>query len=135
MSPVDTIMQPIEQHVNKLFVPESSANWRAGEPPALAAHSRRDIRSGGEVGYVLLPTASTRKYAEQTKARLGARGLKGEAAKRREKLRFLTRESLQMRNLLSKYAEAVLADIVRKMKEREARERDEGSDEEDDDDE
>ena len=45
---------------------------------------------------------------------------KGEAAKRREKLRFLTRESVQMRNLLSKYAEAVLADLVKKMKEREA---------------
>ena len=38
------------------------------------------LASGGEVGYALLPTASTRKYAEQTKARLGARGLKGEAA-------------------------------------------------------
>merc|ERR1711988_1979459 len=46
---------------------------------------------------------------------------KGEATKRREKLRFLTRESVQMRNLLSKYAEAVLADLVKKMKEREAR--------------
>ena len=38
------------------------------------------LASGGDVGYALLPTASTRKYAEQTKARLGARGLKGEAA-------------------------------------------------------
>merc|ERR1711988_597346 len=45
---------------------------------------------------------------------------KGDVNKRREKLRFLTRESVQMRNLLSKYAEAVLADIVKKMKEREA---------------
>jgi len=43
---------------------------------------------------------------------------KGELNKRREKLRFLTRESVQMRNLLSKYAEAVLADLVRRMKER-----------------
>jgi hypothetical protein len=51
---------------------------------------------------------------------------KDEAAKRREKLRFLTRESLQMRILLSKYAEAVLADIVKRMKEREARRRAEG---------
>jgi len=62
---------------------------------------------------------------------------KGEVAKRREKLRFLTRESLQMRNLLSKYAEAVLADIVKRMREREARQRAEGAEgeeEEDDDD-
>ena len=59
---------------------------------------------------------------------------KGETAKRREKLRFLTRESLQMRNLLSKYAEAVLADIVKRMKEREARQRTEGDDDDDDDD-
>jgi len=44
---------------------------------------------------------------------------KGEVAKRREKLRFLTRESLQMKQLLSKYAKAVLADIVKRMKERE----------------
>ena len=63
---------------------------------------------------------------------------KGEVAKRREKLRFLTRESLQMRNLLSKYAEAVLADIVRRMKEREARAKmeddgEEGDDDDDDD--
>ena len=36
---------------------------------------------------------------------------KGEAAKRREKLRFLTRESLQMRNLLSKYAGPPLAAV------------------------
>ena len=59
--------------------------------------------------------------------------------KRREKLRFLTRESLQMRNLLSKYAEAVLADIVKRMKEREARakakEEEESDDDDDDDDE
>jgi len=60
---------------------------------------------------------------------------KGEVAKRREKLRFLTRESLQMRNLLSKYAEAVLADIVKRMKEREARAKaEEGGDDDDDDD-
>ena len=64
---------------------------------------------------------------------------KMEATKRREKLRFLTRESLQMRNLLSKYAEAVLADIVKRMKEREARakakEEEESDDDDDDDDE
>jgi len=54
---------------------------------------------------------------------------KGEVTKRREKLRFLTRESLQMRNLLSKYAEAVLADIVKRMKEREARARQEREEE------
>jgi len=58
---------------------------------------------------------------------------KGDANKQREKLRFLTRESIQMRNLLSKYAEAVLADIVKKMKEREAM-RAEGDDGDDDDD-
>ena len=41
-----------------------------------------------------------------------------------------------MRNLLSKYAEAVLADIVKRLKEREQRRRDEegdDSDEEEDD--
>ena len=62
---------------------------------------------------------------------------KGEVAKRREKLRFLTRESIQMRNLLSKYAEAVLADIIKKMKEREAMQREqeeEGEEEEEDED-
>jgi len=59
---------------------------------------------------------------------------KGEANKRREKLRFLTRESIQMRNLLSKYAEAVLADIIKKMKEREAMQRDREDGEEDDED-
>jgi len=62
---------------------------------------------------------------------------KGELTKRREKLRFLTRESMQMRNLLSKYAEAVLADLVKRMKEREAAARakgDEGDDDDDDDD-
>ena len=59
---------------------------------------------------------------------------KGEVAKRREKLRFLTRESLQMRNLLSKYAEAVLADIVKRMREREARQRaEDGEDDSDED--
>jgi len=41
---------------------------------------------------------------------------KGEVNKRREKLRFLTRESIQMRTLLSRYAEVVLADLVKKMK-------------------
>ena len=56
---------------------------------------------------------------------------KGEVAKRREKLRFLTRESVQMRNLLSKYSEAVLADIIKKMREREMR-GDDGSEAEDD---
>ena len=62
---------------------------------------------------------------------------KGEVNKRREKLRFLTRESIQMRNLLSKYAEAVLADIIKKMKEREAMQREqeeEGEEEEEDED-
>ena len=62
---------------------------------------------------------------------------KGEVAKRREKLRFLTRESLQMRNLLSKYAEAVLADIVKRMNERQARQKAleaAGEDDDDDDD-
>ena len=61
---------------------------------------------------------------------------KGEANKRREKLRFLTRESIQMRNLLSKYADAVLADIMKKMREREAMQRDrEAGDEDEDEDE
>ena len=41
---------------------------------------------------------------------------KSEVNKRREKLRFLTRESIQMRSLLSRYAEVVLADLVKKMK-------------------
>ena len=59
---------------------------------------------------------------------------KGEATKRREKLRFLTRESVQMRNLLSKYAEAVLADLVKKMKEREAMRNQQGDDDSSDDD-
>ena len=59
---------------------------------------------------------------------------KGEVAKRREKLRFLTRESLQMRNLLSKYAEVVLSDIVKRLKDREARAKLEDGGEEDDDD-
>jgi len=53
---------------------------------------------------------------------------KGELNKRREKLRFLTRESVQMRNLLSKYADAVLADLVKRMKEREAAARARGED-------
>jgi len=44
---------------------------------------------------------------------------KFEASKRREKLRFLTRESVHMKSLLSKYAEAVLADLVKRMKQRE----------------
>ena len=59
---------------------------------------------------------------------------KNEASKRREKLRFLTRESLQMRNLLSKYSEAVLADIVKKIKDRDAQRRAEGNEDDDDDD-
>jgi len=61
---------------------------------------------------------------------------KGEVAKRREKLRFLTRESLQMKMLLSKYAKAVLADIVKRMKERErlAQAKARGDDKDDDDD-
>jgi len=43
--------------------------------------------------------------------------------KRREKLRFLTRESVHMRSLLSKYAEVVLANLVKRMREREAMQR------------
>lgn len=39
--------------------------------------------------------------------------------KRREKLRFLTRESIHMKTLLSKYAEAVLSDLIKRMKQRE----------------
>ena len=39
--------------------------------------------------------------------------------KRREKLRFLTREAIHMRNLLSKYAEVVLANLMKRMRERE----------------
>merc|ERR1712118_265498 len=57
---------------------------------------------------------------------------KDDVNKRREKLRFLTRESVQMRNLLSKYAEAVLADIVKRMKEREARQRAQAEEDDDD---
>merc|ERR1712194_990960 len=45
---------------------------------------------------------------------------KAEAAKRREKLRFLTRESVHMKTLLTKYGELALAQIVKRMKEREA---------------
>merc|ERR1719198_1614027 len=48
--------------------------------------------------------------------------------KRREKLRFLTRESAHMRTLLSKYAEVVLANLVKRMKEREAMNRAEEDD-------
>ena len=45
---------------------------------------------------------------------------KVDMSKRREKLRFLTRESVHMKNLLSKYGEVVLAQIIKRMKEREA---------------
>ena len=45
---------------------------------------------------------------------------KVDMTKRREKLRFLTRESVHMKNLLSKYGEVVLAQIIKRMKEREA---------------
>ena len=43
-----------------------------------------------------------------------------EVVKRREKLRFLTRESVHMKTLLTKYAEVALQQIVKKMKDREA---------------
>jgi len=46
-----------------------------------------------------------------------------DATKRREKLRFLTRESQHMRALLSKYADVVLANLVKRMREREAMQR------------
>ena len=48
---------------------------------------------------------------------------KFEENKRREKLRFLTRESVHMRNLLSKYAEVILANLMKRMREREAMQR------------
>jgi len=53
---------------------------------------------------------------------------KTDGTKRREKLRFLTRESMHMRTLLSKYAEAVLADIIKRMKQRELQQQHEQSD-------
>ena len=56
-----------------------------------------------------------------------------EATKRREKLRFLTRESMHMKNLLSKYGEVVLQQVVKRMKEREARMRQQEEDDDDDD--
>jgi len=43
--------------------------------------------------------------------------------KRREKLRFLTREAIHMRNILTKYAEVVLANLVKRMRERDAMQR------------
>ena len=58
---------------------------------------------------------------------------KGESVKRREKLRFLTRESVHMKNLLSKYGEVVLQQVVKRMKEREARMRQQEEDDDDDD--
>jgi hypothetical protein len=58
---------------------------------------------------------------------------KMEATKRREKLRFLTRESMHMKNLLSKYGEVVLQQVVKRMKEREARMRQQEEDDDDDD--
>ena len=42
---------------------------------------------------------------------------------RREKLRFLTREAIHMRNILTKYAEVVLANLVKRMRERDAMQR------------
>jgi len=45
------------------------------------------------------------------------------ANRRRDKLRFLTKESLQMRALLSKYADQVLSDMRQRRKEQAARER------------
>jgi len=45
---------------------------------------------------------------------------KVDMTKRREKLRFLTRESAHMKTLLTKYGEVVLRQIVKLMKEREA---------------
>ena len=57
----------------------------------------------------------------------------GEVKKRREKLRFLTRESMHMKNLLSKYGEVVLQQVVKRMKEREARMRQQEEDDDDDD--
>ena len=58
---------------------------------------------------------------------------KMDTTKRREKLRFLTRESVHMKTLLSKYAEVIVVDMIKRMKEREARQR--LQEEEDDDDE
>jgi len=58
---------------------------------------------------------------------------KMEATKRREKLRFLTRESVHMRTLLSKYAEVVLANLMKRMREREALQRAREEDDDDDD--
>ena len=57
---------------------------------------------------------------------------KMEATKQREKLRFLTRESMHM-NLLSKYGEVVLQQVVKRMKEREPRMRQQEEDDDDDD--
>jgi len=51
--------------------------------------------------------------------------------KRREKLRFLTRESVHMKTLLSKYAEAVLADLIKRMKQRELQIQQDAEEEED----
>ena len=45
------------------------------------------------------------------------------SAYRREKLRFLTREAIHMRNILTKYAEVVLANLVKRMRERDAMQR------------
>ena len=59
--------------------------------------------------------------------------LLAQVAKRREKLRFLTRESMHMKNLLSKYGEVVLQQVVKRMKEREARMRQQEEDDDDDD--
>lgn len=56
---------------------------------------------------------------------------KAEITKRREKLRFLTRESMHMKTLLSKYAEAVLADLVKRMKHRDLQKHSEAVEEDD----
>jgi hypothetical protein len=53
---------------------------------------------------------------------------KGEATKRREKLRFLTRESVHMRQQLTKYGEVVLQNLIKRMKSREAADRNRGDD-------
>lgn len=53
---------------------------------------------------------------------------KGEAVKRREKLRFLTRESVHMRQQLTKYGEVVLQNLIKRMKAREQADRNRGDD-------
>jgi len=48
---------------------------------------------------------------------------KGTKARRRDKLRFITKESMSMRGLLTRYADAVLSDMRQRRKEQEARDR------------